>query len=138
VPLLRRLVAGCPPRRPGFSIRLIHVGFVLDKVTLGLVFSGLFPFHQIFNFSKLSSKTGKMDHLWSKYQGTPSHSKTKNKHKIPTEPTTAVNTDRHNLHTRREYHRHMQNANLIKCLEYIILSLTYSIIFHLQLKFNHY
>jgi hypothetical protein len=38
VPWLRRLVAGLPPRRPGFNPEPVHVGFVLDKVALGQVF----------------------------------------------------------------------------------------------------
>jgi hypothetical protein len=38
VPWLRRLVAGLPPRRPGFDPASIHVGFVVDKVALGHVF----------------------------------------------------------------------------------------------------
>jgi hypothetical protein len=37
VPWLRRLVAGLPPRRPGFDPRSVHVGFVVDKVALGQV-----------------------------------------------------------------------------------------------------
>jgi hypothetical protein len=35
---LSRLVAGLPPRRPGFDPGLVHVGFVVDKVALGQVF----------------------------------------------------------------------------------------------------
>jgi hypothetical protein len=35
VPWLRRLVAGLPPRRPGFDRGSVHVGFVVDKVALG-------------------------------------------------------------------------------------------------------
>jgi hypothetical protein len=38
VPHLRRLVSGILPRRPGFTPRPIHVGFVVDKVALGQVF----------------------------------------------------------------------------------------------------
>jgi hypothetical protein len=37
VPWLRRLAAGLPPRRPGFDPGSVHVGFVVDKVTLGQV-----------------------------------------------------------------------------------------------------
>jgi hypothetical protein len=33
-PKLRRLVAGFPPRRPGFELGSGHVGIVVDKVTL--------------------------------------------------------------------------------------------------------
>jgi hypothetical protein len=35
VPWLRRLVAGFPPRRPGFETRSGHVEFVVDKVAVG-------------------------------------------------------------------------------------------------------
>jgi hypothetical protein len=50
---LRRLVVSFLPRLPGFDTRLRHVGFVVDKVTLGLVFSEYFgspcqsSFHQL-------------------------------------------------------------------------------------------
>jgi hypothetical protein len=37
VPWLRRLVAGLSPRRPGFAAGSIHVRFLVDKVSLGLV-----------------------------------------------------------------------------------------------------
>jgi hypothetical protein len=39
VPWLRRLVAGLSPRRPGFDPGSLHVGFMVDKVALGQVFS---------------------------------------------------------------------------------------------------
>jgi hypothetical protein len=39
VPWLRRLVAGLPLRRPGFDPRSVHVVILVDKVTLGQVFS---------------------------------------------------------------------------------------------------
>ena len=39
VPWLRRLVAGLSPRRPGFDLGSVDVGFVVDKVALGQVFS---------------------------------------------------------------------------------------------------
>jgi hypothetical protein len=39
VPLIRRLVAGFPPRRPVFEPGSGHVGFVMDKVALGQCFS---------------------------------------------------------------------------------------------------
>jgi hypothetical protein len=38
VPWLRRLVAGFPPRRPGFEPRSRHVGFMMDKVATGAGF----------------------------------------------------------------------------------------------------
>jgi hypothetical protein len=39
VPHLMRLVAGFPPRCPGFDPRSGHVGFVVDRVALGQIFS---------------------------------------------------------------------------------------------------
>jgi hypothetical protein len=50
VPYLRRLVAGVPQRRPGFDPRSGHVGFVVDKVALGQVFSEYFGFPSQFSF----------------------------------------------------------------------------------------
>lgn len=41
---LRRLVADLSPMGPGFEIRPLHVGSVLDKVALGKVFLPLFRF----------------------------------------------------------------------------------------------
>jgi hypothetical protein len=51
-PELRRLVADFPPRRPGFNAGSGKVGFVVDKVAPGQVFSEYFgfpchSFHQI-------------------------------------------------------------------------------------------
>jgi hypothetical protein len=46
VPWLWRLAAGLPPWRPGFDPGLVHVGFVVDKVSLGQGFppcSSVFP-----------------------------------------------------------------------------------------------
>jgi hypothetical protein len=43
-PQLKRLVAGFSTRRPGFKSGSIHVGFVVDKVALGQVFSEYFGF----------------------------------------------------------------------------------------------
>jgi hypothetical protein len=40
---LRWLVAGFPPRRPGFASGQ-HVGFVMDKAGMGQVFSEYFSF----------------------------------------------------------------------------------------------
>jgi hypothetical protein len=40
----KRLAAGFPPRRPGFEPGSGHVGFVVDKVALGQVFSEYFGF----------------------------------------------------------------------------------------------
>jgi hypothetical protein len=61
---LRRLVAGFPPRRPGFESRWSHVGFVVDKVALGQVFSEYFgfscqlSFHRLLHTHHLSSGAG--------------------------------------------------------------------------------
>jgi hypothetical protein len=55
VTLLKRLVAGFPPRRPGFASGQ-HVGFVVDKAAMGQVFSEyfIFPcqssFHQFLHY----------------------------------------------------------------------------------------
>jgi hypothetical protein len=64
-PQLKRLVAGFPPRRPGFKPGSSHVGFVVDKVALGQVFSEHFgfpcqsSFHQfLHNYHHLSSGAG--------------------------------------------------------------------------------
>jgi hypothetical protein len=35
--------SGFPPRRPGYKPRSVHVGFVVDKMALGQVFSEHFP-----------------------------------------------------------------------------------------------
>jgi hypothetical protein len=48
VPWLRKLVAGLPPRSPGFAQGSVHVGFVVDKVALEHVF------HQVFRFFPVS------------------------------------------------------------------------------------
>jgi hypothetical protein len=47
VPCLRRLVAGLSQRSPGFAFGSIHVGFVLDKVTLGQVFLRVLRFSPV-------------------------------------------------------------------------------------------
>jgi hypothetical protein len=64
-PQLKRLVAGFPPRRPGFKPGSSHVGFVVDKVALGQVFSEYFgfpcqsSFHQfLHNHHNLTSGAG--------------------------------------------------------------------------------
>ena len=44
---LRRLVAGLPPRRPGFDPGSVLVGFVVDKVALGQVFLRLLRFSSV-------------------------------------------------------------------------------------------
>ena len=47
VPWLRRLVAGLSPRRSGFDPDSVHVGFVVDKVTLGQVFPRVLRFSSV-------------------------------------------------------------------------------------------
>jgi hypothetical protein len=62
--LLRQLVAGFPTQQLGFKPRLSHVGFVVDKVALGQVFSKYFgfpcqfSFHQLLHIHHLSSRAG--------------------------------------------------------------------------------
>jgi hypothetical protein len=53
VPQLRRSVPGFPPRWPGFEPKSIHVGFVVDKVTLRQVFSEYFSSPCQFSFHRL-------------------------------------------------------------------------------------
>jgi hypothetical protein len=72
-PELKRLVAGFPPRRPGFNPRSGHVGFVVDKVALGQVFSEYFgfpyqSFHQLLYKHHLSSGAGTIGQQWPTYQ----------------------------------------------------------------------
>jgi hypothetical protein len=45
--------AGFPPRRYGFEPRSCHVGFLVDEVTLGPVFSKYFGFLCQFSFHRL-------------------------------------------------------------------------------------
>jgi hypothetical protein len=64
-----RLVAGFPPRRSGFESRSGHVGFVVDKVALGQVFSEYFSFlcqfsfHLLLHIHRLSSGAGTIGQL---------------------------------------------------------------------------
>jgi hypothetical protein len=66
---LKRLVAGFPPRRPGFDPRSGHVGFV-DKVALGQDFSEYFgftcqsSFHQLLHNQHRSSRAGTIGQQW--------------------------------------------------------------------------
>jgi hypothetical protein len=66
---LRQLVAGFPPRRPGFNPRSSHMGFVVDKVALGQVFSKYFSlpcrssFHRWPHINQLLSGAGTIDQL---------------------------------------------------------------------------
>jgi hypothetical protein len=47
------MVAGFPPRRPGFKLGSGHVGIMVDKVELGLVSSESFGFPCQFSFHLL-------------------------------------------------------------------------------------
>jgi hypothetical protein len=74
-PQLKRSVAGFPPRRPGFDPGSGQVGFVMDKVALGqvfseyLVFSCQSSFHQLLhNHSRLSSGAGTIGQKWPQYK----------------------------------------------------------------------
>jgi hypothetical protein len=68
--MLKRLVAGFPPRRPGFYPRSGHVGFVVDKVALRQVFSEFFgfpcksSFHRLPHNHHLSSGAGTIGQQW--------------------------------------------------------------------------
>jgi hypothetical protein len=53
VPYIRWLVAGFPPRRPGFYHKSSNMGFVVDKVALWQVFSQYFGFPCQFSFHQL-------------------------------------------------------------------------------------
>jgi hypothetical protein len=68
------LMDGFPPRRPGFEPGSGHVGFVVDKVALGQVFSEYFgfpgksSFHQLLhNHHHLSSGAGTIGQKWPQY-----------------------------------------------------------------------
>jgi hypothetical protein len=52
-PYLKRLVAGFPPQRLGFEPGSGHVGFVVDKVALGHVFTEYFCLPSQFSFRQL-------------------------------------------------------------------------------------
>jgi hypothetical protein len=53
VPWFRRLVAGFPPLRPAFDPRSGHVRLLVDKMTLGQVFSEYLGFHCQLSFHRL-------------------------------------------------------------------------------------
>jgi hypothetical protein len=53
MPQLRQLVTGFPPRWPELKPRSDYVGFVVDKVALGQVFSKHFSFPCQFSFHQL-------------------------------------------------------------------------------------
>jgi hypothetical protein len=70
-PYLKRLVAGFPPRRPGFDPGSGQVEFVVDKMALGQVFPEYFgfpcqsSFHQLLhNRPHLSSGAGTIGQKW--------------------------------------------------------------------------
>jgi hypothetical protein len=69
VPQLRRLVAGFLSRRHGFEPRSGHVGFIVDKVALGQVFSEYFGFpchfslHRLLHIHHLSFGAGTIGQL---------------------------------------------------------------------------
>jgi hypothetical protein len=52
-PQLKRLVSGFPPRRPRFKPGSGQVGFEVDKVALGQVFSEYFGFPCQFSFHQI-------------------------------------------------------------------------------------
>jgi hypothetical protein len=93
---VRRLVAGFPPRRPGFEPGSDHSGFVVDKVALGQVFSEYFgfpcqlPFHRLLhNHHHLSSAVGTVGPTGRSTRWTQSHSM----RKISTFLLKAINDD---------------------------------------------
>jgi hypothetical protein len=58
VPWLRSLVAGLSPRRPGFAPGSIHVGLVVEKVSLGQAFLRVLRFSPVnISFHRLSSNS---------------------------------------------------------------------------------
>jgi hypothetical protein len=74
VPYLKRLVAGFSPRWPGFDPRSGYVGFVVDKVAFGQVFSKYFGFpcqsfqQLLHNHHHRSSGAGTIGQQWPTYQ----------------------------------------------------------------------
>jgi hypothetical protein len=72
VPRFRRLVAGLPPRMPGFDPGSVHVASVVEKVALGQVFPpSTSVFHTQFHSTAapLLEKMKNTDHLSSSSQG---------------------------------------------------------------------
>jgi hypothetical protein len=63
VPWLRWLVAGLSPRSSGFDPGSVHVGFVVDKVTMGQVF----PCQFLFTGAPLLGKTKHTNHLHHRF-----------------------------------------------------------------------
>jgi hypothetical protein len=75
-PYVYNLGATFPPRRPGFDTGSGQMGFVVDKVALGQVFSEHFgfpcqpSFHQLLhNQPHLSSGAGTIGQKWPQYMG---------------------------------------------------------------------
>jgi hypothetical protein len=75
-PYLKRLVTGFSTLRPGFDPVSGQVGFVVDKLALGQVFSEYFgfpcqsSFHQLLhNHPHLSSGAGTIGHKWPQFKG---------------------------------------------------------------------
>jgi hypothetical protein len=68
------IVAGFPPRRPEFDPRSGHVGFVVNKVALGHVYSEYFgfpcqsSFHQLLHNHHRSYGAGTIGQQWPTYQ----------------------------------------------------------------------
>jgi hypothetical protein len=65
VPWLRALVVGLSLRRPGFDLRSIRMGFVVDKVALGQVFPACFgfPLSVSFLLCSITRKNERTNHL---------------------------------------------------------------------------
>jgi hypothetical protein len=73
VPQLRRLVAGFPPRRPGFQAGSGHAGFGVDRVALVQVFFEYFGFpcqfsYRLLHIHHLSSGAGTIGQFVSDVQ----------------------------------------------------------------------
>jgi hypothetical protein len=61
-PQLMRLVAGFPPRWPEFDPRSSHMGFVVNKVELGRIFSEYFGFLSQISFHRMLHMHYSTDH----------------------------------------------------------------------------
>jgi hypothetical protein len=53
--------AGLPPRRPGFNIGSVHVGFVVDKVAWGQVFLRVLRFSPVNFIPPVLHENGKAE-----------------------------------------------------------------------------
>jgi hypothetical protein len=47
MPLLRQLVTSLSPQGPGFNPRSVHVGFLVERVTMGQVFVPVLQFFHV-------------------------------------------------------------------------------------------